>query len=348
MRILVVNTQAPFVQGGAEFHADNLVSALRSTGHEADLVKIPFTWSDPKRVLDQMLAVRLLDLTESYHRPIDLVIGMKFPAYLVRHPNKVLWILHQHKMAYEHWKEPSPADPNPTLRSQVRESIVRADNQFIPEARRIFANSATVANRLRQNNHIDAEALYHPPPGHERIYPGEFGNYVFYPSRLGEAKRQHLAVEAFSRVKDDFRLVIAGFSEGEGYESRLRESIERHGLQDRVQMLGAISEEQKLDLYANARGVLYLPRDEDYGYVTLEAFLAGKPVITCSDSGGPLEFVRDGENGRVCPPEPVHIAAAIEELAKDREQARRLGSRGRDYLHSLDLSWHGVVEALVS
>lgn len=348
MRILVINTQAPFVQGGAEFHADNLVAALREAGHAADLVKIPFTWSDPKRLLDQILAVRLLDVTESYHQPIDLVIGLKFPAYLVRHPNKVLWILHQHKMAYEHWQEPGPADPDPRLRSLVRESILRADNRFIPEARRIFANSATVAKRLQQNNRIDAEVLYHPPPGHERIYAGDPGDYIFYPSRLTEAKRQHLALEAFARVKGNVRLVLAGFSEGEGYEARLRKLIESHDLQDRVQLLGAITEQRKLELYAHARGVLYLPRDEDYGYVTLEAFLAGKPVITCSDSGGPLEFVRHGENGWICPPEPAELAAAIEELAGDCEMAMGYGKRGHDYLKSLDLSWNKVVEALIS
>ena len=88
MRILIATVQVPFVRGGAEIHAKGLRSALRAEGHEAEIVAVPFKWYPPERILDHMLACRLLDLTESAGTPVDRVIGLKFPAYFVPHPHK--------------------------------------------------------------------------------------------------------------------------------------------------------------------------------------------------------------------------------------------------------------------
>lgn len=347
MKILVVNTQAPYVYGGAEFHADNLVSALQKSGHEVDLVKIPFNWVPPRRILDQILAVRLLDVTESFGNPVDLVIGLKFPAYFVKHPNKVLWVLHQHRLAYEQW-DPKAGGPDLVLNAQVRESIIRADNQFIPEARKIFANSKTVAERLKRFNGIDSTVLYHPPPGFESLCAGAYGDYVFYPSRMGAIKRQHLAIEAMQHVRNGVRLLLAGSPMTPVYESRLRDLVEKLGLQAKVEFLGHVSEDEKRRLYSNALAVVYVPRGEDYGYVTLEGFFSGKAVITCADSGGPLEFVRHDETGLVSEPESKALGDAIDSLVADREKARRLGQSAMDLVKGLDLSWEHVVASLVS
>lgn len=347
MRVVVATTQAPFVRGGAEAHADNLVAALARAGHEADLVRIPFTWTPPRRIPEQVLAVRLLDLTQSFGRPVDLVVGLKFPAYCVRHPRKVLWILHQHRLAYEQWSA-GGAGREAAEAELVRESVVRADNAFIPEARKVFANSRTVAERLRRYNGIEAEPLYHPPPGHDLLRPGEYGDYLFFPSRLAEIKRQHLAVEAMRHVRGGVRLLVAGPPESAEYARGLAEQVDRLGLRGRVELLGEVPEDEKRRLYAGALAVLYPPRDEDYGYVTLEAFLCAKPVITCTDSAGPLEFVREGETGAVREPEARAIAAAVDELAGDRDEAARRGRRALELVRSLDLSWERVVEALAS
>src|SRR5919108_6065289 len=103
MKILITTVQVPFIRGGAEILAEGLRDALRSEGHEAEIVAIPFKWYPPERILDQMLACRLLDLTGSAGTPVDRLMGLKFPAYLLSHPNKVLWILHQHRPAYDLW-----------------------------------------------------------------------------------------------------------------------------------------------------------------------------------------------------------------------------------------------------
>ena len=111
--------------------------------------------------------------------------------------------------------------------------------------------------------------------------------------------------------------------------------------------LGAVSEEEKRRQYASALGVVFPPVDEDYGYITLEAMLARRPVITCSDSGGPLEFVRDGVTGRVCEPTPEALAEALDDLWAARARARQMGERGRQLYDHLNISWANVVRRLM-
>jgi glycosyltransferase involved in cell wall biosynthesis len=92
--------------------------------------------------------------------------------------------------------------------------------------------------------------------------------------------------------------------------------------------------------------VVYPPFDEDFGYVTLEAFLARKPVITCTDSGGPNEFIVDGVNGLVVEPTPGALATAANRLAANRREAAQLGDAG--YEAARAVTWDGVIEKLVS
>lgn len=142
MRIIIATVQIPFVSGGAESHAEGLKSALIAEGHDAEIVAVPFNPAVPERIPDQMLACRLLDLTEIHGTPVDRLIALKFPAYLIPHPNKVVWILHQHRAAYDLWNYPFEdlsASPRGVV---VREAIRRADQQ-LAEAKAVFANSKT-------------------------------------------------------------------------------------------------------------------------------------------------------------------------------------------------------------
>src|SRR5262245_51541730 len=127
MRVLVATVQVPFVRGGAEVLADGLLQALLEAGHQAELVRLPFKWYPPERIPEQMLACRLLDLTEVSGQGVDRVIGLKFPAYLVRHPAKVLWLLHQHRQAYELWEGPYADMSNHPSGARVRDLIREAD-----------------------------------------------------------------------------------------------------------------------------------------------------------------------------------------------------------------------------
>lgn len=347
MRILISTTHVPFVTGGAELHAENLKRELIRHGHEAEVAYIPFKWYPPAKVLDHLLACRLMDLSESAGTAIDRVIGLKFPAYHVPHSNKVIWILHQFRGAFDLWQtEKCDMGLFPDGR-RVRDALHEVERKLLPEARALFANSANVSRRLADHCELQAEPLYHPPPGAEELYTGKDSGYFFYPSRLCEMKRQHLVLDALSKTSQPVKVRFAGMPEVAEFEERLRQRADRLGVADRVTWLGRISEDEKRRQYAEATGVVYTPIDEDYGYVTLEAMLSSKPVVVCLDSGGPLEFVRDGETGRAVEPSPEAIAEAMDEIWLRRAEAREMGVRGREVYLSLNITWDNVVEQLL-
>ena len=348
MHIVIATTQVPFVHGGAEIHARNLQEALRAAGHEVENVAVPFKWYPPERMLDAMLACRLLDLSESNGRKIDRVIGLKFPAYLIPHPNKVLWILHQHRQAYEQWDHPLSDMVYYGNGREVRDAIRLADTRLIPEARTVFTNSENVSRRLKHYCGLDSAPLYHPPSNPEAFYCEEAEPYFFFPSRINAAKRQLLAVQALALAGGNTKLVFCGESEDDAYYAKIQREIEEAGLKRRVVFHGRISEKEKLRLYAGCLGVIYPPVDEDYGYITLEGMLSSKPVITCTDSGGPLEFIRDSHSGYVTAPDAPARAEARGRRGENPSRARAFGRAGRDEYLRKGITWEAVVAKLLA
>jgi len=348
MRVLVATVQVPFVRGGAETLAEDLVSEMRKAGHECELASIPFSWNPPAKILDHMLACRLLDLGGPSASNIDLIIGLKFPAYFVSHPNKVLWLIHQHRSAYNLWGNEQYGDlHNFPDGKMVRDAIRAADCRLIPEAQEVFAISRQVTGRLARFNGIKAEALYHPPRDHSLYRSGDFGNYILFPSRLNPAKRHHIAVEALKLCREPVRLKFLGPSEMPAYDTRLRALAGQLGVEDRIEWLGSVSQSEKIAAYADSLAVVFPPVDEDYGYVTLEAMLARKAVITCSDSGGPLEFVLDGSTGLVVEPSTRALASAFDRLWGNRTEAVKLGENGRAHYDQMGIAWPAVIDRLV-
>jgi len=347
VRIIIATVQIPFVSGGAESHAEGLKAALIAAGHEADIVTVPFNPAVPERIPDQMLACRLLDLTEIHGLSVDRLIALKFPAYLIPHPNKVVWVLHQHRAAYDLWNYPFEdlsASPRGVL---VREAIRRADQQ-LAEAKAVFANSKNIANRLGHFCGINAVPLYHPPPKAESFFCArEIGEYFFFPSRFSATKRQSLVLEALALTKKNVKVRFAGLADSPEYGKRLKLLAAKLGVEARVEWLGFLTEEEKRDAYAKAIAVIFPPLDEDYGYITLEAMLSSKAVITCEDSGGPLEFVSHSKTGLVAKPTAAGLAEALDKLWQDRDQAAKYGRAGRERYEQMDLSWSEVVRQLL-
>jgi glycosyltransferase involved in cell wall biosynthesis len=278
------------------------------------------------------------------------VIALKFPVYYVPHDNKVLWLLHQFRQAYDLWGTPLQDIPDTDEGRQIRETIVRADNAWLPEARAIYTNSHVTGDRLRKFNQIESEVLFPPLLHPEAFRCDEYGDYIFYPSRITRGKRQHLVVEALRHTRTPVRLVIAGAPESTAAVAELGRIVEAGGLSDRVRILPQfITEEAKVDLFARALACAYLPVDEDsYGYVTLEAYQARKPVISCHDSGGVSLVVKHDQTGYVVDPEPEQIAQAIDELYLDRARARTLGEAGYAHIQQMGLSWEHVIRKLTA
>ena len=341
-RIIVCATQVPFIDGGAEGHTRGLVEQLRRRGHRAEQVTLPFKSYPPREILAHAAAWRLLDLSESGGEPIDLVVATRFPSYFVRHPRKVTWLIHQYRAAYElcgtDFSEFTHDDRDVGLRA----TLMRLDREMLQECRQVFANSGNVAARLEQFNGLTVPPLYHPPPLADRLAAGPYGDYVVSVGRLVSIKRADLAVRAMGAVRAPIRLVVVG----EGSERAALEALAAElGVAGRVEFRGLVGDDALAALYAGALAVVYPPYDEDYGYVTLEAFLASRPVITASDSGGTLEFVEDGVTGLVCDPRPEAFAAAIDGLAADRARAAALGAAGRERVRAI--TWDRVIDALL-
>ena len=335
MDVLVCGAQVPFTRGGAELLMDNLVEAIRAAGHRVELVRLPVAW-EKDRLFDSALAWRTVPVDA------DLVIATNFPSYFVQHPRKVVWLLHQHRGAYDAadagWSDIGTDDHS----LEVQRLLTEWDSVALAEAQRVYTLSTVVTDRLARFNGLPSSPLYHPPPLHDRLVVGQQGGYVFCPSRLEANKRPGLLVEAMAHVRPSVRAVLAGRGSLDG---ALRGRLAALGLTDRVDLPGFVTDEALIDLFADALAVVYAPFDEDYGYVTLQAFLAGKPVITATDSGGVLEWVEDGVTGLVTDGSPEQMGAAIDRLAGDRGFAHALGQAGRAKVAGM--TWEPVVAELL-
>ena len=347
MRVAVATVQIPFIRGGAEALAEGLCDALRNAGHAAEIVSVPFKWYPPASIPQQVLACRLLDLTESMGTRIDRLIGLKFPAYLIAHPDKVLWLLHQHRGAYDLWEQHWGDLYGQPGGEEARDVIRSADTRLIAQARRVYAISPNVAGRLRQFNGIEAEPLYHPPPLAGRYHRAPAGDYLLMPSRLNGVKRQDLVVEAMGLTRQPVRVVFMGAADDAAWAYGVMARAEAIA-PGRAAWLGAVTDERKVELLSAALAVLVPPLDEDYGYVTLEAMLSAAAVITCMDSGGPVAFVEHGQTGLVCEPDPAALAGAMDALWADRPRALAMGQAGLDRYQALGLSWDHVVQCLLA
>lgn len=349
MKVLIATAGVPFIRGPAEILADGLQGALGAAGHQAEIVNLPFKAYPPSRIADQMLAYRLLDVSETCGVRIDRVIGLKFPAYLIPHPHKVIWLLHQHRTAYELWDHPHAAGdlihyPDGPV---IREAIRQADHVFIPEAKAIYTVSKTVSGRLQRYSGIVAEPLYNPPANALLFYKAPAADYFFLPSPINPVARQWLVIQALALCRERVRVRFAGEAGERAQQAECVRAVRELALHDQVEWLGVVSEEQTRDLYAGSLAIMFPPEDEDYGYVTLEAMLSSKPVITCADSGGPPEFVLHNQTGLVVSATPQALAEAMDSLWADRRRAAAMGDAGRARYQDLNISWENVVDKLL-
>ena len=340
--IAVCEAQVPFVHGGAELHVRGLVDELRRRGYRAERVSVPFKWYPKEELLTQAAAWRMVDLSESNGERIDLVVATKFPTYFVRHTNKVTWLFHQYRAIYDLCGTAYSEFGHTEMDVRLRARLMELDRGALGESVAIFSNARNTAARLAHYNGLEAKPLYHPPPLAGKLKNGTSGNYFLSVGRLETVKRVDLIIHAMARVDRALRLVIVGDGP---LRRQLEETASDAGVSDRVTFTGPIDEAALVDLYAGAGAVVFPPYDEDYGYITLEAFLARKPVVTTTDAGGPLEFVDDGVTGLVAAPDPDSLGGAMSRLARDPGFARALGDAG--YERARTISWDDVVERLI-
>ena len=341
MRIAVVRPQVPFARGGAEIVSDTLVEELRVRGHEADCVTVPFKWYPGSRVLTQAFLWRLLDLTEADGKRIDMVVATKFPSYLVRHPEKRVWLVHQFRQAYELDRTELGQFGESTEDRAIRRQVQELDRVGLGEASRLFAISQNVAGRLEQSTGLVAEVVLPPPQALAYRNDGA-GDFVLSVNRLDRAKRIDLLVEA-AAVEQTLNVVVAG----EGPDRvRLEQLVSDRGLGGRVRFAGRVPAAELADLYATCFATYYAPVDEDFGLGPYESFLSGKPVVTATDAGGPLEVVHDGSTGRVVAPDAAAVGSAAVWLRDHPDEAAALGRAGKAI--AAEVTWDRAIERLLS
>jgi len=342
-KILICGTQVPFVRGGAEKLVDTLATKLKEQGHIVDTVMIPFQWYPKENILRTALAWRLLDIKESAHNPVDLVLATKFPSYFVQHPKKIVWLVHQHRGSFDHYTTPYSPFRNTPGDNAIREKVMEYERQSLAEAKGLFAISKNVAGRLEKYLGLQAEPLYPPLYHPEKYYVGKSGDYILSVSRLEADKRVDLLVKALALCPKKIRAKVVGAG---NQLPELKKMAEELGVAGRVEFLGGVTDDQLYDLYAGCFAVYFAPWDEDYGYITIEAFQSKKPVITSLQSGGTLEFVEDGLNGFVTDGSPEQAAVVIEKLYKDKKLALRFGEAGFKKVQSI--TWDHTIERLLS
>jgi glycosyltransferase involved in cell wall biosynthesis len=347
MNVLILNTQVPFCYGGAEVLAEDLQAQLAIAGHRAEILTLPFKWYPQQTLVNTILATKLMDVSNFNGMNIDKVIALKFPMWLIPHPGMSLWILHQHRAAYDLWDSRlSDLAGMPDGRA-LRDMIRREDTAAIQECKAVYTISRNVTGRLKQYNNIASEVLYPPPRSLERFRVDSYGDYFFFPSRITPIKRQELVIEALVHVPEPVKVVFAGEADSPLYLEKLKKRTQELGVSNKVEWRGRISEEEKFDLYAHALMVIFTPVDEDYGYVTPEAMLSSKAVLTLEDAGGAAEFVQHDKNGLTVQADPRVMALAISRVWNDRAEAERLGAAARQRIEEIDLSWEKIVESLL-
>jgi len=342
-RIIVVTASPPFAEGGHLVMARELVRALVEHGHESALVVTPQNRFG--RQGGAYLAAWCTDVEMAHEgRSVDQVISLRYPAYAVRHPRHVVWLNHRMREYYDLWPEfSSRLSWKASVKERIRRGIIhRVDRHLLNQARKRFVISATIQARLQRWGGISSEVLYPPPPLREYRCEG-YEDYLFAVSRLTPHKRFELVLRALAEpIASGIRCIIAG----EG--AQLKELVRLRGqldLADRVEFIGRVDDRELAAHLARCRAVVFPPWNEDYGIVTVESFMCAKPVITCSDSGGVAELVRDGENGYVTEPTPVALAGAMRAVMESRQRAASLGEAG--FADATRMTWPDAVRKLV-
>lgn len=344
MKIALCSSYVPFINGGYRNIVDWLQPMLEEQGHRVERVYLPEV-DVPDLLFQQMMAFRWVDLEMA-----DRIICFRPQAHLIAHPHKILWFIHHIRAFYDLWDTPYRGFPDDQKHRSIRDALHRVDDAGLREAKAIFTNSRVVSDRLKSYNRVDSEVLYPPVFQPKRFYWAGLNDEIVCICRLEHHKRQHLLVEALRHTRTSVRLRLTGSSAGAEYPRVLAERISELELTDRISLDNRwISEEDKVTQLAHCLAAAYLPLDEDsYGYPSVEASHAAKPILTTSDSGGVLELVQDGVNGYVTEATPEALADAMDRLYLDKAKTADMGRNARERLTELHISWSHVLQKLLA
>jgi glycosyltransferase involved in cell wall biosynthesis len=344
MAALAIVTSSPdSVEGGHLVIARSLAAAAQEAGHDAQVVLTPDCQFGHQ--VSSYLDTWRIDVAKAAGRPIDRVISLRHPSYAVRHSSHVCWLNHTMREYYDLWPRfAATLSPQGRIKERLKRVAIHNVDRWLltHNVTEVVAQSHTIQRRLTADFGVKADVLWPPPP--QRTYRcNRYGDYIFAVSRLTPLKRIDLLIRALAEPPvRHVRAVIAGDGDSRGPLQKLLTSLE---LDKRVELVGRISDDEMLNYYAECRAVCFAPLAEDYGFVTVEAFASRKAVLTCTDSGGPAELVRHGENGLVSDPTPQALAVSIARVMDDAGEAERFGATAAAWV--AQLTWPATVARLV-
>lgn len=175
MRVLVVNSGAPFARSATDETASTLRQALEREGHASEMMRIPFNASRPNAIPAQATMVRLFELTN-----VDRVVALDFPSYLIRHPEKVIWLIDRPRVIGTLWED-EPDERLPGIdAANWRRVINNTDRAAFNEARAILVTSEHMRARVHLFNGANASVVPLPTleahPSSESATIGQYAN----------------------------------------------------------------------------------------------------------------------------------------------------------------------------
>jgi glycosyltransferase involved in cell wall biosynthesis len=344
MKIALVSTISPFVRGGASNIVEWLDIKIRELNHESKIFWLP-QYENPDTLIQQTLIYDYLDFDY-----FDIVITFRPMSHLINHRNKVVWFIHHIRNFYDYWGlDDYRGFPITPRTNRIRELLLNLDTAALNDAVKLFTNSETVSNRLMKFNGLSSSVLYPPLLDGASFRNSGFNNEVVCVARITHHKRQELLINAMSFTQSDVKLRIVGKGD-EFYFEKLNILIDKLGVRHKILIENTwVTENEKIELLANCLGVVYTPLDEDsYGYASLEAAHSEKAIITTTDSGGVLEFVKDNYNGLIVAPNARQLGEAFDLLNENPDLAIQWGVNNKKRLNELKISWAHVIDSLLT
>ena len=202
-----------------------------------------------------------------------MVVATKFPSYVVRHPEKRVWLVHQFRQAYELDRTELGQFGESAEDRALRRKVQELDRIALGEATRLFAISEQRRGQARALDRPRRGGAAASAAGARLPLTTGPGDFVLSVSRLDRAKRIDLLLEAAAH-EPSLRVVVAG--DGPDRE-RLEQLVAERGLDGRVRFAGRVSAEELADLYATCSStVYYAPVDEDFGMGPLRVVPLGQ------------------------------------------------------------------------
>jgi glycosyltransferase involved in cell wall biosynthesis len=379
---IIAPSPVPYTIGGAEKLWWGLLDAFRRyTDHEIELIKVP----SPERTFAELidsykyfarLNLNYFDMVISTKYPAWMVWHDNHWVYL-QHRLRGLYDTYPADMPLqpeqfgEHWPEELSGlrgllarKPRVEHRHALFAELqqLRGHQQWdswfalpSPLARMVIHwldNSALQRGMIRKymaiSHNVAGREGYFPTavplqvihhPSDILPAPTEANDYFFTASRLDAPKRLDLLVRAMQASNTDRQLLIAGTGPQQAELQQLVADDER------IQLLGRISDAEIRRHYGKALCVPFLPADEDYGLITVEAMQAGKPVLTCTDAGGVNELVTPGSTGWVVEPNEVSLTKAIEEISANPQAAQAMADACRAQV--AHINWADTLAAIL-